>query len=152
MYGVVPLADIRNFVAVSDRLATAGQPSEEQLAEVAALGFEVVVNLGLVDPRYCLPDEAGLARRLGLEYHHVPVEFAAPTSADFRRFEAVMAASAGRRTFVHCAANYRVSCFVALHAEAALGWSREQADAHVQRVWQPDEVWRALMAEVRAAR
>jgi protein tyrosine phosphatase (PTP) superfamily phosphohydrolase (DUF442 family) len=152
MYGVVALADIRHFLAVSDRLATAGQPTEEQLGEIAATGFEVVVNLGLLDPRYCLADEAGSASRLGLAYHHIPVDFAAPRSADYQRFEATMLANEARRTFVHCAANYRVSCFVALFAEAHLGWSREEGDAHVTRVWQPNEAWQALMAHVRGAR
>ena len=60
------LDEIKNFVAVSDRLGTAGQPSEEQLREVADAGFEVVVNLGLLDPRYCLADEADSVAALGL--------------------------------------------------------------------------------------
>jgi protein tyrosine phosphatase (PTP) superfamily phosphohydrolase (DUF442 family) len=148
----VPLTAVRNFVALGDALATAGQPTEEQLALVAASGFEVIVNLGLSDPRYCLPDEAGSVAKLGLTYHHVPVDFLAPTGADLAAFERLMRECAGKRTFVHCALNYRVSCFVALFAEAHLGWSREQADAHVRRVWEPNEVWLAFMAKARAER
>src|SRR5262249_38660284 len=92
----VALADIRNFVAIDrgdvdgDRLATAGQPSEAQLREVAAAGFQVVVNLGLTGTDYALPDEAGLAAALGLEYHHLPVLFDAPRVDDLRAFVAVM--------------------------------------------------------------
>ena len=59
----MPLGDIKNFVPVSDHLGTAGQPSEAQLRDVAAAGFAVVVNLGLLDPRYCLRDEAAPSRR-----------------------------------------------------------------------------------------
>lgn len=146
------LADIKNFVPVNDWLATAGQPTESELAHVAASGFELVVNLGLLDPRYCLPDEAGSVAQLGLAYRHIPVDFKAPASGDFSRFEAVLREAAGRRVFAHCAANYRVACFVALYGEGHLGWSREQADAHVRRVWEPDEVWRAFMTAVRASR
>ncbi len=144
------LGDIKNFVRVNDLLATAGQPKESELADVAASGFELVVNLGLLDPRYCLPDEAGSVAKLGLAYRHIPVDFKAPARADFERFEATLREATGRRVFVHCAANYRVSCFVALYAEARLGWSREQADAHVRRVWEPDDVWRGFMEAVRA--
>src|SRR6187397_3087439 len=104
------LGAIKHFVSVSDMLATAGQPSELELGYVAASGFEVVVNLGLLDPRYCLADEAAVVRALGLAYHHVPVDFEAPSLADFERFTSVMREVSGERVFVHCAANYRVSC------------------------------------------
>jgi protein tyrosine phosphatase (PTP) superfamily phosphohydrolase (DUF442 family) len=146
----VSLAEIRNFVAVNDWLATAGQPSEAELADVAASGFAVVVNLGLLDPRYCLADEAGTTARLGLAYHHVPVDFKAPRVEDFVRFEQVMTEAAGKRIFVHCAANYRVSCFIALYGERHLGWSSERALAHVHTVWAPDETWRDFMRTARS--
>lgn len=147
----MPIESIKNFVALSERLATAGQPSEAEIRELAADGFEVVVNLGLLDPRYCLPDEAGLVRALGLVYHHIPVDFQAPTPADLERFFAVMHAAAGQKLFVHCAANYRVSSFIACYGEARLGWSREQANAHIRRVWEPDPVWAAFIAASRSA-
>jgi protein tyrosine phosphatase (PTP) superfamily phosphohydrolase (DUF442 family) len=145
----MPLDDIRNFVAVSDSLGTAGQPSEAQLREVADAGFQVVVNLGLLDPRYCLADEAGTVEGLGLGYHHIPVDFTAPQADDLRRFLDVMDASRDQKVFVHCAANYRVSSFVALYGEARLGWSSEQGDAHIRRVWEPNETWTRFLAEAR---
>ncbi len=135
------LDEIRNFVAVSERLGTAGQPSEAQLGDVAAAGFEVVVNLGLLDPRYCLADEAGTVASLGLAYHHIPVDFDAPRAGDLRRFLEVMDAAGEKQVFVHCAANYRVASFVALYGEARLGWSPAQGDAHIRRIWEPNETW-----------
>jgi protein tyrosine phosphatase (PTP) superfamily phosphohydrolase (DUF442 family) len=141
---------IKNFIEVSGQLGTAGQPSEAQLREVADAGFEVVVNLGLLDPRYCLPDEAGTVASLGLAYHHIPVDFNAPKGDDFARFLDVMDASRDKKVFVHCAANYRVSSFVALYAESRLGWSQAEADAHMRRVWEPNETWSSFIAEQRA--
>jgi protein tyrosine phosphatase (PTP) superfamily phosphohydrolase (DUF442 family) len=146
----MPLDDIKNFIAVSDRLGTAGQPTETQLQDVAAAGFEVVVNLGLLDPRYCLADEAGSVERLGLAYHHIPVDFTAPQPADLDRFFDVMDASRGKKVFVHCAANYRVSGFVALYHEARENWTAQQGDAHVRRVWEPNDTWTRFIAESRA--
>lgn len=144
------LDDIKNFIAVTDRLGTAGQPSEAQLRDVAGAGFDVVVNLGLLDPRYCLADEAGTVASLGLAYHHIPVEFTAPQDEDLQRFFDVMDAARDHKVFVHCAANYRVSSFVALYAESRLGWSAEQADAHMRRVWEPNDTWTRFIAEARA--
>lgn len=144
------LDDIKNFLALDERIATAGQPTEEQLREVAAAGYEAVINLGLLDPRYCLPDEAGLARFLGLDYHHVPVQFDAPSAEDFQAFLSAMERVAGKRVLVHCAANFRVTSFVALWGEAAQGWSRERADALARTFWEPNETWQRFLAARRA--
>ncbi len=139
----------RDFVSVSPELATAGQPSERQLRELPQEGFEVVVNLGLLDPRYCLADEAGLVSSLGLAYHHIPVDFQAPKNEDLQRFFEVMEASKGKKVLVHCAANKRVSSFVSLYGQARLGWSLEQATAYVRRVWKPNEVWASFIKNSR---
>ena len=139
------IEDIRHFVPLSGRLATAGQPSERQLEDVAREGFETVVNLGLLDPRYCLADEAGLVESLGMAYHHIPVDFKAPQLEDLGAFFDVMDLSSERRVFVHCAANYRVSVFVALYGQARLGWSVDQADAHIRLLWEPDKTWQRFI-------
>jgi protein tyrosine phosphatase (PTP) superfamily phosphohydrolase (DUF442 family) len=149
MLGPVALHDIRNFVAISDELATAGQPTEEQLRQLKDYGFQVVVNLGLLDPRYCLPDEAGTVATLGMVYRHIPVNFQQPTLADYEAFRAAMLASHGQKVFVHCAMNFRVSCFTAVFGEEQLGWSRQDADAHVRRLWQPDAAWRSFLDQAR---
>jgi protein tyrosine phosphatase (PTP) superfamily phosphohydrolase (DUF442 family) len=145
----VAIDAIKNFIPVTDALVTGGQPTAPQLEEVARAGFEVVVNLGLLDPRYCLPDEQGLTASLGMQYHHIPVDFKAPRLEDLAKFFGVMDAAVGKRVFVHCAANYRVSGFVGLYGQAKLGWSPEQADALVRRVWQPDETWQQFIAAAR---
>jgi len=142
---------IRNYVALSEELATGGQPSEEQIQQLAQAGVECIINLGLLDPRYCLADEAGLVRSLGVEYRHIPVDFQAPTLDDLSQFFAAMQAAEGKRVFVHCAANYRVSSFVSLYGQAKLGWTSAQAAAHVQRLWEPNAVWAVFIERARQA-
>jgi protein tyrosine phosphatase (PTP) superfamily phosphohydrolase (DUF442 family) len=95
-------------------------------------------------------DEAGLTRSLGMEYHHIPVDFNAPQSDDLQKFFEVMDTSREKKVFVHCAANYRVSGFIALYGQSRLGWSAEQADAHVSRVWNPNDTWKAFIEASRA--
>src|SRR5689334_17550380 len=97
---VMAIEDIKNFVALSERLATAGQPSDQDVRELARAGFEVVVNLGLLDPRYCLADEAGLANSLGIAYHHIPVDFTAPQARDLESFFNVMDGIRDKKVFV----------------------------------------------------
>ncbi|HEX4403617.1 MAG TPA: protein tyrosine phosphatase family protein [Polyangia bacterium] len=144
------LTDIKNFLRVDERLGTAGQPTEAQLGDAADSGYAAVINLGLLDPKYCLPDEAAVVASLGLEYRHIPVKFDAPTVEDFRAFVDTMDAWSGEKVFVHCAANFRVSSFVALYGELRLGWPRARADALAQALWQPNDVWAAFLERVRA--
>jgi protein tyrosine phosphatase (PTP) superfamily phosphohydrolase (DUF442 family) len=143
------LDDIKNFVRIDDRLGTGGQPTELQLQELAENGCQVVINLGLLDPKYCLPDEAGLVARLGMSYRHIPVVFTEPRVTELEAFVAAMDANASAHTFVHCALNWRVSSFVALYGQLRLGWSPEEADSHARKLWQPNETWQRFMAEGR---
>jgi protein tyrosine phosphatase (PTP) superfamily phosphohydrolase (DUF442 family) len=131
----VSIDQIRNFLAFDNRIGMAGQPTEEQLRDVAAEGYGAVINLGLLDPKYCLADEAALSRSLGMAYRHIPVRFDAPTAEDFDSFVEAMDSWADKRVLVHCAANYRVSAFMALYGELRLGWTREQADGLIRKLW-----------------
>ncbi|CAG9197805.1 protein tyrosine phosphatase family protein [Burkholderia gladioli] len=130
---------------------TSGQPSAEQFGRLASEGVEVVIDLAPTDARYSIEDEAGLMQRLGIEYHFLPVDFKAPTLADFVRFCAVYHASAGRRRLVHCAANYRVSAFVAHYQMIYHGWTTEQADAWVADIWKMADypVWERFVRMLR---
>lgn len=143
------LEAIYHFVPVSDELATAGQPSDSQLAEIAAAGYQAVINLGLLDPRYCLEDEAARVRELGMSYVHIPVNFQQPQWGDLQAFFGALDELSAKKVFVHCAANYRVSVFVSLYGQFKLGWSAEAADAHVRRLWDPDPVWRNFISHAR---
>jgi protein tyrosine phosphatase (PTP) superfamily phosphohydrolase (DUF442 family) len=140
---------IFNFRRIDPGLATAGQPTEAQLRALVDDGCRYVVNLHTNDPRWALPGEAELLAELGVEYHNVPVVFAAPEPADYARFEQLMQARGGRGTLVHCVANYRVSAFMAIYGERHLGWDRARADAFVADVWQPDAVWTDFIARMR---
>jgi len=109
------LSEINNFRAVGDRLGTAGQPTREQFRMVREAGFEAVINLALPTSDNALPNEGSVVTGLGMSYVHIPVDFKAPTSQDFRAFCRVMEAFDKRPLFVHCTANKRVSAFVFLY-------------------------------------
>lgn len=135
------LRGIYNFRRMAPDLATSGQPLEEELAAVADAGFDVVIDLALLDAEYSLPDEAGLVRSLGMDFEHVPVIWERPTLNDLQDFFAAMQRHAGRNIFLHCAANMRASVFLALYRILCLGWARDDAMTHVLDIWEPDGVW-----------
>ena len=64
---------------------------------------------------YSLADEERSVTKLGMEYIHIPVIWQSPTSDDLDKFFDVMEKYKNKKFFVHCAANMRVSSFVALY-------------------------------------
>jgi protein tyrosine phosphatase (PTP) superfamily phosphohydrolase (DUF442 family) len=135
------LVEIYNFHAISERLGTAGQPTEEQFRAVRDTGFEAVINLALPTSDNALADEGSIVTGLGMSYVHIPVDFKTPTSQDFHTFCRLMAAFDGRRVLVHCAANKRVSAFVFLYRVLFQRTAIPDAEQDLHAIWQPDEVW-----------
>ena len=141
------LEDILNYRQVDPRLATSGQPDEQELAGIAAAGYTTVINIALHDdPRYSLADERGSVEALGMGYVHIPVQLGAPTPADFDRFVTAMDAHRDGKLWVHCAANKRVSVFLGLYWYLHGGMPLEQAFALQQDIWVPDAAWSAFIA------
>jgi uncharacterized protein (TIGR01244 family) len=145
------LNTIYNYLPLTDTLATAGQPTREQLSAIAAAGFEVVINLALPTSDNAIPEEGDIVYALGMHYIHLPVVWEQPTLADFEHFCVAMTNCASERVFVHCAANMRVSVFVALYRIRRLGWDREVAFAAVREIWEPDAVWHGFIERVLAS-
>ncbi len=139
--------DIFNLIRIDDRTLTAGQPTADQLRAAADEGVTAVINLATYNPDHSLEGEAELVRSLGMDYVHIPVDWANPTDADFATFEEAMAARTNEHLLIHCAANYRVTAFYSLYALRHLGWSAEQAAALRDRIWSGSDypVWAAFI-------
>ena len=144
------LSHLTNFVAVDERVGTAGQPTAGQIVEIKSAGYEAVVNLAMGDSEKALPNEADLVAQQGMDYAHIPVVWDAPQKADFVRFAEVMNANADRRVFVHCAMNMRASAFTFLYRIIHQGVEPSEAKAAMQQVWDPQGVWEAFVVEVLA--
>jgi protein tyrosine phosphatase (PTP) superfamily phosphohydrolase (DUF442 family) len=149
------MADIHiiyNFLQLSDSLATAGQPSEEELESVATEGYEVVINLALADASYSLLDEEVSVLKLGMEYVHIPVIWKNPIASNLDSFFESMRDYQGKKRFIHCAANKRVSSFIALHRIIRKGWDYDDAMRDMHRIWQPNTIWTDFIKNELSAR
>ena len=144
------ISSIRDYRRLSELIATSGQPTADELAAVAEAGYEVVINLAMGYPQDGLPGEETLVRSLGLEYVHIPVVWERPKRVDLEQFFRAMEARHGRKLFVHCIANMRVSAFMALYRIHRLGWPRDDALGFVDLSSFPP-VWRAFIQEMLAA-
>ena len=145
------IEDSYNFRRINDRLTTSGVVSVEQLGELQREGYDAVINL-MPDSDSPVADEARIVEEQGLDYVYIPVDFQAPTRADFDAFVDAMDARTTGKVHVHCAANYRVSAFYSLYALKRGLCTREEADEFLKSVWNPAEfpAWMTFMADERA--
>ena len=135
------IEQIYNFLQLSDRIATAGQPTLAQYPTIVTADYQIVINLALKDSSNALVDEDSIATNLGLKYIHIPVEWTAPTLADFQEFTSIMDAHIDQKIFIHCAANKRVSAFLYLYRQISQGVDKLTAHQDLAKIWIPDPIW-----------
>jgi protein tyrosine phosphatase (PTP) superfamily phosphohydrolase (DUF442 family) len=141
------MRSIYNFRKISEQLSCSGQPTEEQLKQLADDKYMVIVNLGLLNTKYSLPHEDELVESLGMDYHHIPVLFDNPQISELADFINYMDGHSGKKTIVHCAANYRASVFTGLYLFAAAKLDEKEMQEFIEDVWQPDAVWQQFLEE-----
>src|SRR6266511_1673844 len=148
---MMTIEDSYNFRRIFERLTTSGLVSVAQLSDLHSEGYEAVINLLPDSYEHAVTDEARIVRDQGLDYVYIPVDFEAPTHADFEAFSHAMTARVGQKVHVHCAANYRVSAFYGLYALLNGLCTEDEANELVQDVWNPAEhpPWMAFITDER---
>jgi len=142
------LDQIINFVPMADDLGTSGQPTAEQFKAIAAAGYEAVINLALPTSEGAIADEGAIVTGLGMRYFHIPVVWEAPTVDDLRTYIGVLNALPGKKVWVHCQVNARVSAFTYHYLRHVRGFDETAARSPVLERWAPqmDDTWRAFLA------
>ena len=134
-----------NYHRISDALHTSAQPRENQFKRIKQAGVETVINLARNDSPGALANEAQIVREHELDYLHIPVDFKRPVPADLQLFFDAMVEHEKKMTLVHCACNWRVSCFVYLYRVIKQGCAEELARKDMYSVWEPDEIWQSFI-------
>lgn len=136
-----------NYFQISDAVGTSGQPRGDQFADIAADGYETVINLAMPDSNEAIPEEGTVVAEQGMTYIHLPVPFDNPTPEHLKRFIAIMSALEGSKVWVHCVVNKRVSAFMYHYLTKVKGYDTERATSPVLREWGQDmeAVWRSFM-------
>ena len=142
------MENIYNYLKISDKLATAGQPSVEEFSHIKQAGYQLVINLALKDSSNALANEKEIVETQGMQYVHIPVIWENPTEEKLQEFIQVMKTNADKKVFVHCAANKRVSTFIYLYRRYQEGVSEEAAQKDLDRIWIPNQTWQQFIQEV----
>ncbi|NER85030.1 MAG: phosphatase [Leptolyngbya sp. SIO1D8] len=143
------MEDIYQYLSISEAIATSGQPTEAQFAEICQAGFKVVINLAMPTSDNVLPNEGAVVEAQEMTYVPIPVLWEQPTAQDFQTFQAVLTENAESKVFVHCVANMRVSAFVYLHRRLT-GVSQAEAELLLHQIWTPNENWQAFIQQMLA--
>ncbi len=136
-----------NFVEVTERIDTAGQPGRPWLESAAGAGYALVINLAPPDADGSVDDETDILKRSGVQYVNIPVNWSRPTEEDFDRFRATLSASAPKKVLVHCQLNMRASAFTFLYRVIEDNADPETAWEKVTRVWVPEGRWRLFIED-----
>ncbi len=142
------LENIYNYLKVSDKIATAGQPSIEQFSHIKEAGYQIIVNLALKSSSNALSNEKQIVEALGIEYIHIPVIWENPTHDKFQEFIQAMKKNIGKKVFVHCAANKRVSAFIYLYRRYQESIDDEIAQKDLHQIWTPNKIWQQFIQEI----
>jgi protein tyrosine phosphatase (PTP) superfamily phosphohydrolase (DUF442 family) len=139
--------DAENTHQVFDWLWTSGQLSERDIARLPELGIDAVINLALPTASNALTGEAEFITRQGITYIHIPVVWERPELHQLQQFFGTLRALAGRKVWVHCAKNMRVSAFIYLYRKLCLSESEDAAVHPMREVWVPNETWQAFIRD-----
>ena len=140
------LSHVYNYVLINGELATSGQPNEEELLAIGRAGYQKVINLAPTSVlENSVIDERGILASANVDYVHIPVDFKAPSEADFRKFVNELESTEPSRLWVHCAANMRVSAFIYRYRRDFLNQSAAEARSDLQRIWEPMGVWKEFV-------
>ena len=137
-----------NRIHYSPSLTTSGQPTEAELAQMASAGYDRVIFLAFTNHPKAVAHEDDIARGLGLQFIHIPVEWDSPSPADFAAFAAVMQSHGSSRTLVHCEVNFRASVFGFLYQVLHEGADLDEALSQMQSIWVPNDTWEAFIVRV----
>jgi len=142
--------DAVNVVKIFDWLWTSGQLSEGDIKQLPERGFDTVINLALPTSTNALQGEGEMASNLHMNYFQIPVEWELPEVEQFVLFAKLLQVLDGRKVWLHCAMNMRVSVFVYLYRRFVLNEKENIAADPMNELWTPNEIWQEFIEEVSA--
>jgi protein tyrosine phosphatase (PTP) superfamily phosphohydrolase (DUF442 family) len=142
-----------NTFQVFDWLWSSGQLSENDIRQLQKEGFDTVINLAPPTSTNALKGEGELVTGLHMNYFQIPVEWENPEIDQFKCCVDLLQSqhARGKKVWLHCALNNRVSVFVYLYRKLILKESEKEAIFPLREIWTPIQVWPEFIAEVIAA-
>jgi uncharacterized protein (TIGR01244 family) len=127
----VDATEIPNYHLIRPGLATAGQPTEQGLTQLKALGFKTVINLRLPIEKWT-GNEAETVKGQGLKYVTVPVNPLTFGAEEVAAVRAVLDDPSAGPVLLHCASANRAAAVWGV-IEVERGRSIEEVEAEAAK-------------------
>ena len=138
---------ILNYLVLNKQLITGGQPSKDSFEKLSKKGVVVVINL-LPSHQNPIGNEEFLVAENNMDYIHIPVDWDNPKETDFNSFVMAMKKHQGKKIFVHCAMNMRVSAFIYLYRVLHDNFHKEKAKESMEKIWKPSGTWAEFIEKI----
>ena len=126
-------ADIEKFNAVSDKVATGGQPTPAQMLDLSREGYKTVICLR--EPgEYDMKAEEASAKSKGLTFINIPVNRESPKPEQVDAFLAALSSPKVYPVFIHCGTGNRVAAFWMVRRVLVDKWDLEDAQREAKLV------------------
>lgn len=106
MINIELLKGIPNVFVLEDNVIGGGVPDKQALEELKRQGFKAVVDLRTVMEGTMFMKNS--VKKLGMNYHHIPVQGSNIGEGQVKKLSEVLAAEGNRPVLIHCAAGGRV--------------------------------------------
>ena len=143
--GESPETHCLNYIPITERVASSGQPTPLQIEAIAVGGYRHIINLAMHDSSDALFEEGGLVSEVGMNYFHIPVPFDAPSIEHLRLFLNLLEMTKEDKVWVHCAYNWRASAFLSHYQRIVLKRSEDDLKMAVLEQWQMEDVWKDFL-------
>lgn len=132
---------IINFHQYSNVLAAGGQPTEDQITDLKANGFTVLINISPQSAKNAVLNEALIAEKQGFVYVHFPIDCSNLQTYQYEMFRTILQQCKQEKTFVHCGGNIKTSNL--LHMYAVLELKRDESESlkELYSIQTPEEKW-----------
>lgn len=118
-----------NTMKINDQVTVSGQPTDDELKEIASQGFKSIVNFraeGEEEHQLSPSEEGKIVEALGLSYVHIPVSLKALNSESVDQFREQYE-KLPKPVFAHCKSGKRAGAMVMMHLAVEQGMSGERA-------------------------
>ncbi|HKA36310.1 MAG TPA: protein tyrosine phosphatase family protein [Thermoanaerobaculia bacterium] len=126
-------ADIEKFNAVSDKVATGGQPTPAQMLDLSREGYKTVICLREPGEFDAKAEEAA-AKSKGLTWINIPVNRESPKPEQVDAFLAALSSPKVYPVFIHCGTGSRVAAFWMVRRVLVDKWDLEDAQREAKLV------------------
>ncbi len=138
------LKNIKNYIKISDAISTSGQPTKKQFKNIAKNDFDVVINLAMHN-KGALKKEDKIVTKNNMKYYHIPIVWKDPSIDDLKLFLSTLKIlqDEGKKVFIHCIMNYRVSVFIYKYKKHIL--KKKNVKLKAPKEYKPNKKWKAIL-------